>query len=386
MPDSTVLPCCISPYNEIYGDGKKETIKEIWNSEKYKKLRLNMLNEIPSEGCSRCYQLEKSGFASMRISTNLRFKEHIPLIENTQADGALDKIDIKYIDIRFSNLCNFKCRGCGPALSSGWFEDYQALYGEKSNENKLKSVLANSPVFMEELRSLIPHAEEIYFGGGEPLITKEHFETLKLLDSNQKYSMRLSYNTNLSTLNYGDVDLAEIWSRFKYIRVGVSIDDIGPRAEYFRSGTRWEVVEKNMLKLRDNYKNVHIFVNCTVNIMNCYYVPELFEYLIENKIITADNFLINLLLDPQELSIQALPPKLKRMVKEKLVAHYLKLTSLGPEYVRASYFIRKILVFLDEKDQSHLLPVFREKTLALDKLRSEKFEEVYPELRELIYP
>ena len=33
-----------------------------------------------------------------------------------------------YIDFRFSNLCNFKCRTCGPDLSSSWYEDHNKMW------------------------------------------------------------------------------------------------------------------------------------------------------------------------------------------------------------------------------------------------------------------
>ena len=43
MPDASVIPCCVAPYDDHFGDAKKRPLKEIWNSEKYKKLRINML-------------------------------------------------------------------------------------------------------------------------------------------------------------------------------------------------------------------------------------------------------------------------------------------------------------------------------------------------------
>jgi MoaA/NifB/PqqE/SkfB family radical SAM enzyme len=384
MPDSSVLPCCISPYDDHYGNGKTESVMEIWNSEKFKELRLNMLNGIASKGCSRCYQIEKSGFGSMRKNINNQFQRHVDLVEATKADGSLEKIDLKYIDIRFSNLCNFKCRGCGPTLSSSWFDDHQQLYNYKSEETKVRSVSAGSPKFWDELKSMTPYAEEIYFGGGEPLITQEHYEVLKHLDALQRYDVRLCYNTNLSQLNYGSVDLVEMWAKFKMVSLGISIDDLGARAEYFRSGTKWSVVEKNMIKLRDNYKGIKLYVNCTVNIMNVLYLPELFNYLTENRIISPKGMNINLLLDPHELSIQVLNPFLKTKVRNKLNVFKLQLLSKSQEYAKAALDVDNIIKFMDEDDRSDLLPTFREHTLKLDEIRKESFLTTYPELSTLL--
>ncbi len=384
MPDSSVIPCCVSPYDDHYGDGKEQVVAEIWNSEKYKQLRLNMLNNIASKGCARCYKLENSGFISMRNSFNLLFKDHVEKVNKTNPDGSLGTIDLKYIDIRFSNLCNFKCRGCSPALSSSWYDDHQALLGFESTEPKVRSVSVSSPNFWNELKSMTPYAEEIYFGGGEPLITKEHYEILRYLDSLGRFNIRLGYNTNLSTLSYGTVDLAEMWAKFDNVRIGISIDDLGPRAEYFRHGTKWEVIERNIIKLRDNYSNLSLYVNCTVNIMNVYYLPDLYDHLTENKIIGPEAFNLNLLLDPAELTVQVLPKNMKVKVANRLRAHINKLSAKGNLYLKAIVDINNLISFMDEKDKSGLMPIFQKNTLKLDKLRNEDFLKTYPELSELL--
>lgn len=386
MPDSSVIPCCVSPYDNVYGNGTTQTLKEIWNSDKYKELRQNMLNNKPSTGCQRCYVLESSGFESMRTSINKRFESHLDKVLETAEDGSLnaDNFELKYIDIRFSNLCNFKCRGCGPSLSSSWYEDHQLLFNYKSNEQKVKSVSIQSPNFWEELKVAIPQAEEIYFGGGEPLITKEHFEVLKLLEQQERFDMRLSYNTNLAQLNYGQHNLAEIWSKFSFVKVGISIDDFGARAEYFRHGTKWKLIEENLQKLMTNHPTVIRYVNCTVNIMNVLYLPELFDKLVTARIISPADFNINLLLDPDEYCVQVLPAHLKTLVKNKLNTFVQTLIKRGPMFIKAAKDFENIITFIDEKNNSHLLGLFKQNTLKLDELRKESFATVFPELKELV--
>jgi sulfatase maturation enzyme AslB (radical SAM superfamily) len=320
----------------------------------------------------------------MRQKINNNFKNNIDLIQYTNEDGELLKMDFKYIDIRFSNLCNLKCRGCSPTLSSSWYDDHQALHDYKSDQPKVKSVAVNSPNFWSDLKNSIHTAEEIYFGGGEPLITKEHYEVLRLLVSLKRYDIRLSYNTNLVQLSYGNVDLAEIWSRFQTVSLGISIDDMGKRAEYFRHGSKWDIIEKNMFKLRDNYSNLILYVNCTVNIMNVFYLPELYDYLFTNKIIQGGGMNINLLLDPVELSVQVLPKKLKNEVGFKLAKLRLRLMRSGKHFENAAKEIRKIIKFMIEEDKSELLPLFKKNTLKLDELRKESFAQTFPELAELV--
>ena len=386
MPDSSVIPCCISPYDDIYGNGTNQTLKEIWNSERYKKLRQNMLNDIPSPGCERCYVLENSKFESMRESINKRFDKSFAQIENTLEDGTFqpEGPDLEYIDIRFSNLCNFKCRGCSPALSSSWYDDHQQLFAYKSQEPKVKSIATQSPAFWEELKVAIPNAQEIYFGGGEPLITKEHFEILKILEEQNRFDIRLSYNTNLAQLNYGQHNLAEIWSKFNFVKVGISIDDIDSRAEYFRHGTKWPLIQANLQKLIDKHPTVLRYVNCTVSLMNVLYLPEIFNQLVSSGVITPNSFNINIMLAPEEFSVQVLPPHLKTLVRDKLSIFSEELFNKGLTYFKASHDFRNIITFLDEQDKSNLLPVFKERTLKLDQLRNENFALTYPELAELV--
>lgn len=380
MPDSTVLPCCVSPYNDSYGDGKTQTVEEIINSEKFRTLRKNMLEGKPSAGCARCYKLESNGFFSMRNEMNYAFKKYFPLAEQTKEDGRIENLSMKYVDIRFSNLCNFKCRGCGPTLSSAWFEDHQTVYNYQSAENKVRSIAVNSSGFWEELKSIIPEADIIYFGGGEPLITKEHFEILSLLIDQKKFDVELRYNTNLSTLNYGQYNLSDLWSKFKKVDLSISIDDIGKRAEYYRHGTNWSVMEKNMEILKSRYPQINRDVNCTVNIFNVFYLPELIRYLFDSGFVEPARFHFNPLLDPDEYRIDVLPAELKEKVANKLTKFKIFIAGMGDEYLKTEREIEKVIRFMMENDRSTTLPQFKQVTAKLDQIRGESFANTFPEL------
>ncbi len=384
MPDSSVIPCCISPYDESYGNGKEQTALEIWNSKKFKSLRLKMLSGEAIPGCSRCSHLENSGFKSMRNEMNQFFHSYLDLTKETKEDGSIEKLQLRYIDIRFSNLCNFKCRGCGPTLSSAWFDDYKALYPEEFLGKRVNSISVESPHFWSELKLLIPHADVIYFGGGEPLITKEHFEILSYLNELGLNDIELRYTTNLSQLNYGNYDLTKIWSQFKKINLSVSIDDIGSRAEYFRNGTKWSQIEKNFEILKNKYPEINRSVNCTVNIMNVYYLIEIYEYLVLKNYIKPEHFNINLLLDPHELRIDALPIHLKKLVTIRLTKFKFKLSCLSPEHQSNIKDIDNIIHFMNLSDKTFSKEEFILKTGQLDILRNENFLSVYPELKDLM--
>ena len=387
MPDSSVIPCCVSPYDQIFGNGKVQSAMDIWNSESFKQLRKKMLAGETHEGCRRCYDLEKSGFKSMRQEMNQDFSQYFDVTKKTKADGSLEEMQLKYIDIRFSNLCNFKCRGCGPTLSSAWFDDYNSLYPESEASSlgtkKVKNLSTDSPLFWEELKKYIPQADIIYFGGGEPLISKEHYEVLNFLDENKLHHIELRYTTNLSQLNYGNYDLSKIWSKFEKVSLGVSIDDIKKRAEYFRSGTKWNQIELNLTLLRDKYPKIIRTVNCTINAMNVYYLDEILDYLILNDFVKPYNFHINLLLDPNELRIDSLPLELKKTITIRLKKLKFKLSLIPKEYGKICNELENIIHFMNLNHLNNEQENFIFKTNKLDALRNESFLETYPELSEL---
>ena len=54
------------------------------------------------------------------------------LREHTSEDGTIDTSAIpnKFMDVRFGNLCNLKCRMCGPTDSNQWYDDQVKLWGD----------------------------------------------------------------------------------------------------------------------------------------------------------------------------------------------------------------------------------------------------------------
>jgi len=166
--------------------------------------------------------------------------------------------------------------------------------------------------------------------------------------------------------------------------LGISIDDLGDRAQYFRHGTRWTVIEKNLKTLTDHYPQIIRSVNCTVNLMNVYYFPEIYEYTVLSGLIDPYEFNVNLLLDPDELRIDVLNEEAKRKITTRLKKFKFKLQTLDRKFHYVIKDIDSIIRFMNDSDKSHLLPLFHEKTEQLDKLRGEDFKSTYPELVELL--
>ena len=110
-PTGEAYPCCHAEMGiGLIGNCRNNTLEEIWNSDKQKRLRQDMLNETFNSTCGRCYEQEDNGFFSGRRSANKHHGHNIHRVAHTKPDGTLDQFEMTYWDIRFSNLCNLKCR------------------------------------------------------------------------------------------------------------------------------------------------------------------------------------------------------------------------------------------------------------------------------------
>ena len=122
-PTGEAYPCCHAEMKPgVVGNCRTQTLKEIWHGEPMQRLRDDMLNEREHPACTRCYEQEASGFFSGRRSANKHHGHHIKKLEH-------NPFELTYWDIRFSNLCNLKCRSCGHIFSSQWYQDQAKLAG-----------------------------------------------------------------------------------------------------------------------------------------------------------------------------------------------------------------------------------------------------------------
>lgn len=170
---------------------------------------------------------------------------------------------IKFLDFRNNNLCNMKCRSCGPALSSMW-----------ASEAKIKNIHAHKPVSISDLD--LSECETVYFAGGEPLLNPQHYEVLDQLVA-QGIHPEIMYSTNLSVLGYRDRHVKYYWPRFRQIYVHASIDAVGPHAAVVRSGTHWPDIEQNLTWLRSQ-PNVRIRIATVISAVNIWFLDSLFAY------------------------------------------------------------------------------------------------------------
>lgn len=380
-PNGQVYPCCMTPMEYPIGNLKNNNLKELWNSEKVKNLRLQFLEDQRPKSCHRCYEMEDMGQRSTRQRLNENYEKHFQKIDRTEKDGTFDEFNLVYWDFRFNNICNFKCRTCGPQLSTGWYEDTKKIWGRLPDDVK---VIKENLETWNEIEPLFDIVEEIYFAGGEPLIMEEHYRILKKLDEMKRYDVHLRYNTNFSQLKYKNLQVNEIWPKFDSVHLSVSLDGNGPKGEYIRKNMEWSKILENRKKLNPMPKNIYFYINCTLSVMNSFHVVDFHRECLKTGFIeTPDHFRLNILQFPLHFRLQAMP----RDIKNRLILHYEKyIEELSKEKHSKSIIndFHSAINFIKSEDLSHEIENFKKNVFQVDSIRNEKFVEIFPELQEMI--
>lgn len=380
-PDGRAFPCCLANAQHPVGDLKTQTMLEVWNGTDMREMRQNMLEDRWCRQCTDCYEQESSGFASMRNNSNKNFGQHIDLVDQTLPDGTLPNMRLHYWDVRFSNVCNLKCRSCGSIFSSRWYDDDVKLWG-KALRPRVQFAGRHEDDIWQQMQEHVPHLDQIYFAGGEPLIMEEHNRILRLLIDRGNTKVRLIYNTNLTELKFKKQSVLDLWKHFPQVCVAASLDDMGDRAAVIRSGTDWARVEKNIRDLKAECPHIDFMISPTLSVMNVWNLTKFHRYMVEQGFIEAKDFNLNILQGPSEYRIDILPTDIKQQIRKEFEQHILWLSDKDP-INRAIGGYQGAINFMMATDNSHLLPTFWKTVDDLDWARNESLLKVVPELEKL---
>lgn len=381
-PNGKTMLCCDSPWETHIGDLRENSLQEVWNSERMKQVRLNMLQGKKCKECVRCYEKENYGHDSLRTRSNRDWlAKHWDKVEKTNPDGSLDDLHIVYLDFRFSNVCNLRCRYCGPELSSNWFSDAVKSKFNITPTEQVIQIRKDVDGFMEEFEPMLEHIEQIYWAGGEPIIMDEHWAIMNKLVEMGKTDIRIFYNTNFTKLTYKKFDVLDLWKNFKHISIGASLDAEGDRAEYQRKGTSWADVESNIKRLKATSPDIDFYVSATVSAYNAWHITDFHRSWVDKGYIRPGDWYMNVLLNNPRFRMSVLPQAFKEEIKAKWNKH-LKWLEPQDHIGRATEGYKSSIKFLDD-NHTELWQEFKDFNIEFDKLRDEKFEDVFPELAEL---
>lgn len=393
------------PDGTSYNAGR-DSMEEARNADLMTAVRKNMLEGRWSDECGRCRTEEESGLRSRRLYEHDNWDYSLEDAKQvTNSDGTINtsQTPLIYYDLRFGNLCNLKCRMCGPTDSHSWYEDWLQLYGgdgfndthgyvklEKNSKGRLYTSNYDwhtSEKFWDHIESNIPNMQHVYMAGGEPLMIERHYDFLqKCIDMGKSQQIGIEYNTNMTNLQPRVLDL---WKEFKDIRIGASVDGIGKVVEYQRFPAKWPMILKNLKIIDSLDSNVRAWLACTVTTLNVFHIPEYMKWKIKEsgfKKINSGKRLpvitIHVAHSPDTACIQTLPLEMKQLVREQYdnFKDWLINEDL-PQHVEhgAMSILNNIVAFMMKEDKSHKWDWFCTYTKQLDKLRNQNILDVVPE-------
>ena len=403
-----------TPYN-----AGKDDWNEARNAEILKEVRVSMMKGEWHPECTRCKKEEESGMRSRReyenddwgkYSGDISLEKMLPI---TEEDGTLDtsKQDIEFMDIRYGNFCNLKCRMCGPTDSHKWYDDFVKTTGRTHYKDTHETIqltknakgkwhtdqydwFQDNDIYWDNFEKYAPDAKKLYIVGGEPLIIDEHQESLeRLVASGKAGKIQLEYNTNLTMV---PDRLVHLWEQFKQIRIGVSIDGIGDVFNYQRTPAKFDAVYKNMMTLQNNERiNLKAWFAYTVTPMNVFHTADFMKWkLTESGLdkfnpITGPRPVIthHMCHSPKYYNVKVLPQYLKDQVAEHYQEHkdWVLTTDFSDKvkdnFIKVLTGIEKFMMSEDYSEE--WLDHFIDQTAKLDEVRNQNILDIVPQYKEL---
>lgn len=348
-----VRPCCI--YSDRVHNIQDHTLQEIFNSDVIASTRQHLLDGERIHQCSGCWDMEKQGVTSHR-------QRHLQMLGRDFLGKYVSTPEIKSLDIKASNACNFKCRICNAGNSSLHAAE-QAKFENiivKHSDSHVDSL------FKQQLPELVSQLENLDFYGGEPFFLKQilNFVEDAAIDGHAEH-LRLHFNTNGSI--YPE-KLEKYWQQFKHVDIHFSVDDIDQRFELQRGGS-WEQVESNIKRFVSlQLPNMSLNLMPAISIMNVFYLDELFDW--------ADNLGLSvypiMVEKPEEFSFDELTQQAKDAILNKYK------NSKHPEIQKFYSVISKVAVKPDAGNQ------FKNKIAYFDGIRNESFQTSHYEIAKLM--
>lgn len=241
----------------------KQRVDALHNTKfKIKQRQLMKKGKRPSE-CEHCWTAEDSSPET--------FSDRVIKSSDDWAEVDLQKLKKQnfpkptYLEVSFGNKCNLRCAYCSPEVSSAiWheFEKHGPYPVEGSNSIKWYKENKRTPytdkqrnpyitAFRKWFPTILPGLKVFRITGGEPLLSKETFETIKKLKKMDFKNLDFSINTNLMVsdkiLNTlcDEINVLIASKKFKEIRLYTSVDSSSHQAEWIRFGLNYKKLFEN---------------------------------------------------------------------------------------------------------------------------------------------
>jgi Radical SAM superfamily len=228
----------------------------------------------------------------------------LPELQKIAAEPFDRNVNPSYLEVSFSNACNFRCSYCYPHFSSRWMSEvkehgpYQLSYPhhllphlEAEGKMPFEREEANPYVdaFWKWWPALYPELKVLRVTGGEPLLSPSTFRILDEIIAKPNPDLELAINSNLGS-NPAVIDrflekLGFIAKNrlVRMVRLYTSVDTWGSHAEYIRNGLDFQSYWGNLERVVRDFPDIHTTIMCTFNSLSVPAYREFLEGFVELK-------------------------------------------------------------------------------------------------------
>ncbi len=261
------------------------------NTRYKKQRRKEMLNGARPSECDYCWNVEDNSdrFSDRTFKSNESWSR--PHFDEIVNQDWREDFNPRYVEVAFSNACNFKCSYCAPAFSTTWMQEIEN-YGAYPTTDKFNSLDYNK--FEDKMpipqRDPNPYVEAFWkwwpdlyqdlhtfrITGGEPLLANDTFKVLDYIleHPNPNKNLQLAINSNLG----GPVQLIDKFidkikkpedeDKIKELIVFTSVESWGEQAEYIRHGLEFNYFWDNINRILESSTKVNVTNMATYNALS----------------------------------------------------------------------------------------------------------------------
>ena len=387
------------------------------NSAFKKEQRAKMLKGERPKECDYCWNIEDLGkgyFSDRHTKTADYWAWH--RVDETAQSDPYDDIYPSYLEISFSNACNFACAYCTPEASSKWMKDIKSNgpYPVEFGSHHLDGLrdLGKIPYRTDEYNPYVnafnkwfpealPHLKVFRITGGEPTMSKDFWKTLDFIIENPREDLEISINTNLGVPKELIDRLIEYAKKLDYLCkecvIFTSCEAYGEQAEYVRDGLDYDYWYSNVKRILDE-TDCKVVTMTTINALSLPSFTRWLKDIIQLRIdynhleyINRTPVSFNYLRFPPHLQVTILPGYIRDKYASDIEEFVLSWKEEVTPVKHAKFYLEEIdqvKRFCDYMRQDHTSgPKYRENFMQFiqhyDVRRRKDFVKTFPEYEEM---
>jgi len=401
----------------------KNNPSALHNTRFKKKKRREMLNGKRPKECDFCWNVEDNSNSFSDRTLKSAEPWAWDQFEKIKSSNWNENYNPRYVEVSFSNACNFACAYCGPQYSSKWVEEIEKHggYPTEHSFNSIDEIKARDQMpykqsednpyveaFWKWWPDLYPDLHTFRMTGGEPLMSKDVWKVLEYIRDNPDINpnLSLSINTNLGVpdkLIDKLLDIVEDLTQNNKVRefiIFTSCEATGRQAEYSRFGLDYDKFWFNIEKILKRLPKVTVNIMAAFNALSVFTYSDLIDkvYEFKKKYHNDQRYWVeSLQLDtsylrwPTHLSVKILEPEHKELILEaakKALYYGMKdtpMTTHGFSDIQIQKIKRTYDYAVGESDfdVEKYRKDFVKFVTEYDRRRNTNFLEVFPELKDM---